>query len=72
MSISLCSLFLLGAMFLSPQTGGNASGTFTVDDKTTELRYARSRSESARVIVAQSEGPQSRGTTLRYSTQGYG
>jgi hypothetical protein len=30
-------------MFLSPQTGGNASGTFTVADKTTELRYARAR-----------------------------
>jgi hypothetical protein len=41
MPISLCTLFILGAMFVAPQTTGNSTGSFTVGDKTTELRYAR-------------------------------
>ena len=43
MPISLCSLLILGATLMAPQTEGNASGTFTVGGKTTDLRYARAR-----------------------------
>jgi hypothetical protein len=43
MPISLCCLLILGATLLAPQNDGNASGTFTVGDKTTDLRYARAR-----------------------------
>jgi hypothetical protein len=47
MPISICSLLLLGAMVAAPQGTGNASGKFTVDDKTTELRYVRAREGKA-------------------------
>ena len=43
MPIPVCGLFLFSAMVAPPQSSGNASGKFTVGDKSTELRYVRAR-----------------------------